>query len=450
MEFIKELIENKRFRELKELLAEKNAVDSAELLEGLDEKELILTFRLLPKEIASGVFAEMDIEAQTALIHSFTDNQLGELFEDLSADDAADIVGEMPASVVKRILKNSDHQMRKYINELLRYPEESVGSIMTPEYVSLREDMTVEVAFDKIRRVGLNKETVYTCYITHDRKLQGVVSVRSLLVSEKDTLISEIMHENIIYLTTADTKEFAAAQIKKYGFLALPVVDNDGLMVGIVTVDDAMDVIEEETTEDIQIMSAMTPDEKPYLKAGVFSIWKQRIPWLLLLMISSTVTSAIIGKFEAALSACIVLSSFIPMIMGTGGNAGSQSSVTIIRGLSLGEIKLGNIMQIIWKELRVSVICGLTLLPVTFLKVMYIDGLFRETDGLIISVVISVTLVVTVLVAKLVGCVLPLIAKLLRLDPAVMASPFITTVVDAISLIVYFMFASNFVPALMG
>lgn len=448
MELIKELIEKKQYSELKELLKDKNAVDAAEVFEGLDEKEVVITFRLLPKDAACDVFAEMEFEAQAALIHSLTDNQLKELFEELSADDAADFLGEMPPNVVKRILRNTDSETRKYINELLHYPETSVGSIMTPEFVSLRPDMTVEDAFDRIRRVGLNKETVYTCYITHNRKLLGVISVRSLLVAEKDVLISDLMHENIVYVTTEDTREFAASQIKKYGFLALPVVDKDGLMVGIVTIDDAIDVIEEEATEDIQIMSAMSPDETPYLKSGVFSIWKQRIPWLLLLMVSSSVTSAIIGKFEAALSACIVLSSFIPMIMGTGGNAGSQSSVTVIRGLSLGEIKVSNILQIIWKEFRVSIICGLTLLPVTFLKVMFVDGLSVEPDGVIISVVIAVTLVATVFVAKLVGCVLPLIAKLLKLDPAVMASPFITTVVDAISLVVYFAFASNFVPAL--
>jgi magnesium transporter len=311
--------------------------------------------------------------------------------------------------------------------------------------------MTVEAAFDKIRKVGLDKETIYTCYVTENRRLVGVVSARSMLIAQKDTTIGELMHENIISVKTTDDKEFVAGQIKKYGYLAIPVVDAEDKLVGIITIDDAIEVIAEEAEEDIQIMTAITPDsdERPYLRSGVFKIWKQRVPWLIMLMLLSTLTSKILGIYEASLSACIILNSFIPMIMGTGGNAGSQSSVTIIRGLSLGEIKPRDTLRIIWKELRVSLICGLTIAPVTFLKAMFLDGLVSEPDGIIIATVISVTVIVTVCAAKLVGALLPVAAKLVRLDPAVMASPFITVIVDALSLVVYFTFAANFVPALM-
>ncbi|MGN1095474.1 MAG: magnesium transporter [Eubacteriales bacterium] len=442
------LIEEKKFKELKELLRGTNPIDIAEALNGLSEKELILAFRLLDKDHAADTFVAMETEEQQALIGSFNEKELHDVVGELGVDDAVDIIEEMPANVVSRILQSTDNETRKLINSLLLYPEDSAGSIMTPEYVSLRKDMTVEDAFDKIRAVGLDKETIYTCYVTENRKLVGVVSARSMLVSAKTTKISEIMHSNFISVSTTDDKEFVAGQIKKYGFLAIPVVDKEEKLVGIVTIDDAMDVMEEEATEDIQKMAAILPTERSYIRSGVFSIWKQRIPWLLLLMVSATFTSKIIGKYEAALSACIVLSSFIPMIMDTGGNAGSQASVTIIRGLSLDEIKIRDILKIIWKEFRVAFMCGLTLAPVTFLKVMFVDGLYNEPDGIVISLVVSVTLFMTICVAKLVGCVLPIAAKAVHLDPAVMASPFITTIVDAISLVVYFTFASHLVPAL--
>jgi magnesium transporter len=319
---------------------------------------------------------------------------------------------------------------------------------MTPEYVYLRKGMTVEEAFAKIRLVGLDKETIYTCYVTENRRLVGVVSARSLMVADPNAIVGDLMHENIISVKTTDDKEYVAGQIKKYGYLAIPVVDAEEKLVGIVTIDDAIDVIEEEANEDIQKMTAITPDERPYLRSSAVKIWKQRVPWLILLMLLSTFTSKILGMYESALSACIVLNSFIPMIMGTGGNAGSQSSVTIIRGLSLGEIKLRDTLRIIWKELRVSLLCGLTIAPVTFLKAMYLDGLCTEPDGLIISLVISVTIIVTICAAKLVGALLPVLAKIVHLDPAVMASPFITVIVDALSLVVYFSFASILVPAL--
>lgn len=445
---IKTLIEERRFHELRTLFSDANAIDIAEALYGLSEKELILAFRVLSKEQAAETFAAMEREEQEMLIHSFTDRELYEVFGELSLDDAADIVGEMPANIVARILGSTDRSTRHFINKLLLYPQDSAGSIMTPEYVYLRQGMTVEEAFDKIRLVGLDKETIYTCYVTENRRLVGVVSVRSMLVADPGTRVGDLMHENIISVKTTDDKEFVAGQIKKYGYLAIPVVDAEEKLVGIVTIDDAIEVIEEEANEDIQKMTAITPDERPYLRSGAVKIWKQRVPWLILLMLLSTFTSAILGMYESALSACIVLNSFIPMIMGTGGNAGSQASVTIIRGLSLGEIKLRDTLRVLWKELRVSLLCGLTIAPVTFLKALYLDGLYAEPDGITIALVISVTVIVTICAAKLVGALLPVLAKIVHLDPAVMASPFITVIVDALSLVVYFTFASMLVPAL--
>lgn len=447
-EQIKTLIEERRYKELKAILSEVNAIDIAEALNGLPDGCMRMAFRLLGKDQAADAFVAMEHEEQESLIRSFTDKELVAIVEDLSVDDTVDIIGEMPANVVARILRSADAQTRKSINEILLYPEDSAGSMMTPEYVSLRPSMTVEEAFDKIRRVGHDKETIYTCYVTENRRLVGVISVRSLLVAAKTTTVAQLMHENFISVKTTDDKEFVAGQIKKYGYLAIPVVDGDDKLVGIVTIDDAIEVIEEEATEDIQKMTAITPDESPYLRLSVFKIWKQRFPWLVLLMILATLTSKIIGMYETALSACIVLNSFIPMIMGTGGNAGSQSSVTVIRGISLGEIRVRDAFRVAWKEMRAAIIIGVTLAPITFLKVMYLDGLYSEPDGVVISLVISATLVVTVLVAKLVGAVLPILAKIVHLDPAVMASPFITAIVDALSLIVYFTIASSFVPAL--
>ena len=447
-EQIKTMTEERRFKELRVLFAESNAIDIADALYGLSEKEIILAFRMLSKEQAADAFAAMERDEQEMLIKSFTDKELYEMFGELSLDDAADIVGEMPASIVARILSSTDRSTRHYINKLLLYPDDSAGSIMTPEYVYLRKNMTVEEAFAKIRLVGVDKETIYSCYVTENRRLVGVVSVRSLLVADPQAVVGDLMHENVISVKTTDDKEFVAGQIKKYGYLAIPVVDAEDKIVGIVTIDDAIDVIEEAANEDIQIMTAITPDERPYLRSSAIKIWKQRVPWLILLMLLSTFTSKILGMYEGALSACIVLNSFIPMIMGTGGNAGSQSSVTVIRGLSLGEIKLRDTLRVVWKELRVSRLCGLTIAPVTFLKAMYLDGLYAEPDGVTISLVISVTIIVTICAAKLVGAILPVLAKIVHLDPAVMASPFITVIVDALSLVVYFTFASMLVPAL--
>ncbi len=449
-EKIQDLLEQRTFVELKNYLLEQNPVDIAECFDDLDEKEVSLCFRLLEKEIATEVFVNMDSDRQKSLINGLSDARLKEILEEICPDDAADLVGEMPAAVVSRILKHTDKETRDAINVILRYPKNSVGSIMTTEYVSLRRDMTVGEAIAKIRRVGVDKETVYTCYVSEKRKLVGVISVKNLLTANDDEIIENLMTTECISVLTTDDREEAVEKIGKYGFLAIPVLDKEERIVGIVTVDDAMDVMETEASEDIAQMAAILPSEKPYLKTGAVRLWLSRIPWLLLLMLSATLTSKIISTYETALAACAVLTAFIPMIMGTGGNAGGQASVTIIRGLSLDEIRLKDAFWVIWKELRVSLLCGLTLAPFAFLKVMYLDGLHAEPDGVRISLIVSATLFLVVIVAKLVGCILPLLVKVIRLDPAVVANPFITTVVDALALVVYFALASRLIPALAG
>lgn len=449
-EKIQDLLEQRTFLELKNYLLEQNPVDIAECFDDLDEKEVSLCFRLLEKELATEVFVNMDSDRQKSLINGLSDARLKEILEEICPDDAADLVGEMPAAVVSRILKHTDKETREAINVILRYPKNSVGSIMTTEYVSLRRDMTVGEAIAKIRRVGVDKETVYTCYVSEKRKLVGVISVKNLLTANDDEIIENLMTTECISVLTTDDREEAVEKIGKYGFLAIPVLDKEERIVGIVTVDDAMDVMETEASEDIAQMAAILPSEKPYLKTGAVRLWLSRIPWLLLLMLSATLTSKIISSYETALAACAVLTAFIPMIMGTGGNAGGQASVTIIRGLSLDEIRLKDAFWVIWKELRVSLLCGLTLAPFAFLKVMYLDGLHAEPDGVRISLIVSATLFLVVITAKLVGCILPLLVKVIRLDPAVVANPFITTVVDALALVVYFALASRLIPALGG
>ncbi len=446
---IVELLGEKNIKALKELLANVNPIDVAEALEGLDEREILITFRMLPKESAADLFVAADPEFQEVLVKGFSDVELRAVMDEIYLDDAADIIEEMPATVVARILKNTDAETRKALNQLLLYPEDSAGSIMTPEYVSLYTTMTVEQAFERIRKEGVDKETIYTCYVTENRKLVGVVSVRSLLVADKSTLIGDIMHQNLIAVETTDDKEFVAAQFQKYGYLAIPVVDKENRLVGIVTIDDALDVMEDEATEDIEKMAAIVPSEKPYMKTGVFATYAKRIPWLLLLMISATFTSQIINSFETALKACILLTGFIPMIMDTGGNAGGQASVTIIRGLSVGDVELRDVWKIIWKEVRVAAICGLTIAPVAFLKVLLIDRMLWVTEvdgnpvnGILVALVVSLTLMFTIIISKFIGCTLPLLAKKIGFDPAVMASPFITTIVDALSLLLYFGVAS--------
>ncbi len=441
------MLEEKKYATLRDILATMNPSDVAGVFSNLEEKQIPLMFRLLPKEQAAETFVEMEPDAQELLIRGFSDNELKEVLDELYVDDAADIVEEMPANVVKRILKAADPEMRKSINQILRYPDYSAGSIMTTEYVSLRPNMTVEEAILRIRRQGVDKETIYTCYVTgKDRKLIGLVTVKDLLLAEDDeTKIEDIMLTNVISVTTQDDQEEVARMFGKYNFLALPVVDKENRMVGIVTFDDAMDVIEDETTEDMEIMAAMTPSEKSYLKSTPFDLFKHRIPWLMLLMVSATFTGMIITSFESALSLLPVLTAFIPMLMDTGGNCGSQSSVTVIRSLSLNELKFNDVFRVMWKEVRTAVLCGITLAVLCFVKILLVDRLLmgNTSINLMVNGVVCLTLAVTVVIAKFVGCSLPLLAKKLGFDPAVMASPFITTIVDALSLLVYFSFAKT-------
>lgn len=438
------MLEGKKYTTLRDIFVTMNPADIAAVFSSLEEEKLPLLFRLLPKELAAETFVEMEPEEQELLIRGFSDNELKEVVDELYVDDAADLVEEMPANVVMRILNQADPEMRRSINQILRYPENSAGSIMTTEYVSLRPDMTVEESILRIRRQGIDKETIYTCYVTTDRTLIGLVTVKDLLLCEDDeTQVKDIMLTNLISVTTHTDQEEVAKMFGKYDFLALPVVDNENRMVGIVTFDDAYDVMEDETTEDMEIMAAMTPSEKTYLKSTPFELFKHRIPWLLLLMVSATFTGLIITSFESALSMLPVLTAFIPMLMDTGGNSGSQSSVTIIRALSLDEVKFSDIFKIMWKEVRTAVMCGVVLSAVCFLKILLVDRMLmgNTSISLLVNGVICLTLGVTVIIAKFVGCTLPLLAKKLGFDPAVMASPFITSIVDALSLLVYFLFA---------
>ena len=441
------MLEEKKYATLRDILATMNPSDVAGVFSNLEDKQIPLMFRLLPKEQAAETFVEMEPDAQELLIRGFSDNELKEVLDELYVDDAADIVEEMPANVVKRILKAADPEMRKSINQILRYPDYSAGSIMTTEYVSLRPNMTVGESILRIRRQGVDKETIYTCYVTaKDRTLMGIVTVKDLLLAEDDeTKVEDIMLTNVISVTTQDDQEEVARMFGKYNFLALPVVDKENRMVGIVTFDDAMDVIEDETTEDMEIMAAMTPSEKSSLKSTPFDLFKHRIPWLMLLMVSATFTGMIITSFESALSLLPVLTAFIPMLMDTGGNCGSQSSVTVIRSLSLNELKFNDVFRVMWKEVRTAVLCGMTLAVLCFVKILLVDRLLmgNTSINLMVNGVVCLTLAVTVVIAKFVGCSLPLLAKKLGFDPAVMASPFITTIVDALSLLVYFSFAKT-------
>ena len=441
------MLEEKKYPTLRDILITMNPSDVAGLFSGLEEKQIPLLFRLLPKEQAAETFVEMEPDAQALLIRGFSDNELKEVVSEMYVDDAADLVEEMPANVVRRILAQADPEMRSSINQILRYPENSAGSIMTTEYVSLRPGMTVEEAILRIRRQGVDKETIYTCYVTaKDRTLLGLVTVKDLLLAADDeTPIQDLMITNLISVTTQTDQEEVARMFSKYNFLALPVVDGENRMVGIVTFDDAMDVMEDEATEDMEIMAAMTPSEKSYLKSSPIELFRNRIPWLMLMMVSATFTGIIMTAFEDALAAQIALSAFIPMLMGTGGNSGSQSSVTVIRGLSLGELSFGNIGQILWKEIRTAVLCGISLAVVCFVKIWLVDHMMmgNENITLLVDLVVCLAMCVTVVLAKIVGCMLPMAAKAVKLDPAVMASPFISTIVDALSLLVYFLFAKS-------
>ena len=440
-----QMLESKKYATLRDMLITMNPSDVAGIFNDLEEKQVPLMFRLLPKELAAETFVEMEPDTQALLIQGFSDNELKEVLSELYVDDAADLVEEMPATVVRRILEQADPEMRSSINQILRYPENSAGSIMTTEYVALRPNMTVEESITRIRRQGVDKETIYTCYVIDtDRTLLGLVTVKSLLLCEDDdTPISEIMLTNLISVTTQDDQEEVARMFSKYNFLALPVVDKENRMVGIVTFDDAMDVMQDEATEDMEIMAAITPSEKSYLASSPGDLFKHRIPWLLLLMVSATFTGMIISSFEESLGILPILTVFIPMLMDTGGNSGSQSSVTIIRALSLDELHFKDIFTVIWKEIRTAVLCAVALSAVCFAKVMLVDRLLMGNTSVtvLVDLTVCLTLGVTVVVAKIVGCSLPLIAKRFGFDPAVMASPFITTIVDAMSLLLYFLFA---------
>jgi magnesium transporter len=438
-------LQDKKYQDMRLYLDEHNPADIAETLqemfdeEELSKEDLLRIYRLLSKDVAADTFVEMSPDMQEVLINAFSDKEIKDVIEEMYLDDTVDVIEEMPANVVKRILKNVDQETRRNINTILNYPEDSAGSIMTIEYVDLRPDMTVYDAFTKIRSSGVDSETIYTCYVTDKRKLVGAISVRELLLAKYEDLVGDLMEPNVISVYTTDDREEVANLFSKYGFTAIPVVDREDRLVGIVTVDDAIDVMTEEATEDIEKMAAIIPSERPYFKTGIFETFKQRIPWLLLLMVSATFTGMILTKYETALAAVAVLTAFIPMIMDTGGNSGSQASVTIIRGLSLGDIEFKDIFEVIWKELRVALLCGTALSCVAFGKLFLVDKLLLHNEGITMSValVVCLTLIVTVFVAKLVGCTLPLIAKKLGFDPAVMASPFITTIVDALALMVY-------------
>lgn len=433
---VNELLDSREFGRIRVLFTAMEPADIAELLGEIDEQRLPILFRILPKELAAETFVEMDSDEQELLINAFSERELHDVVEELFVDDAVDIIEEMPANVVKRILRHTDSEMRNSINEILRYPKDSAGSIMTTEYVSLKKDMTVSEAFDRIRRTGVDKETIYTCYVTDtDRKLIGLVTVKELLLSPYNTVINTIMEKNIISVETLDDKEEVANMFDKYDFMSLPVVDRENRLVGIVTFDDAIDVIQEENTEDIQKMGALQPIEETYLKTPVWRHAKNRIVWLLLLMLSATITGSIIENYEAAFTALPILVAFIPMLMDTGGNCGAQSSTMIIRGLALDEITPKDIMKIMFKEIRIAAVVGLILAVVNTLRI-YI--MYSGQDPLFLSAVTGLSLIATVVIAKMLGGVLPILAKLCKLDPALMASPLITTIVDTCSVIIFF------------
>ncbi len=441
---ISTLLDEKRYGDFIRRIQFVPSVDIAELFCECDKKYRPIFYRLLPKELAADVFVEMDSDVQEEVISSFTDSELAVMLGELYLDDTVDIIEEMPAVVVKRIIKNSTPENREQINQLLRYPKDSAGTIMTTEYVRFKGTMTVREALDHIRRVAIDKETIYTCYVTDPyRHLEGIVTAKDLMLSDPDTVLADIMETSVVFVNTTDDKEDVANKFKKYGFLALPVVDNECRLVGIVTVDDAIEVIEEEVEEDFAKMAAITPTETTYLKTSAFGIFKSRIPWLLILMISATFSSTILNFFEANLAAVFVL--FVPMLMDTGGNSGSQASVTLIRGISLGEVEFRDVLRVLWKEIRVGLLCGIALGAVTFGKVLLVDRLIMSNPAVTVGVaaIVALTLALTILIAKTVGSMLPLLAARVGFDPAVMASPFITTIVDALSLIVYYFIASS-------
>lgn len=437
MEELMELADSRQFRKLKEKLKEFNEMDIASFIEALDSEKTVVVFRTLPKELASEVFACLEVENQKHIINSITDHELGTIIEDLFVDDAVDMLEELPANVVKRVLQNADADTRKLINQFLNYPENSAGSIMTAEYVGLKKTMTVEQAFTYIRKHGVDKETIYTCYVMDSkRRLEGVVTVKDLLMNPYEVTIGDIMDTHVIKAVTTEDQEQVAGNFQKYDLLSLPVVDHEDCLVGIVTVDDVVDVMEQEATEDFEKMAAMIPSEKPYLKTSVFQLAKNRIVWLLVLMVSSMITGGILARYEAAFAVLPLLVTFIPMLTDTGGNAGSQSSTMIIRGMAVGEIGTRDVIRVVFKELKVALLVGLILGIVNYIRLAI---LYPGQELLCLTVMLS--LLVTVVIAKTIGAVLPIAAKVFRMDPAIMAAPLITTIVDAVSLIVYFQLA---------
>lgn len=439
-----DMLQNKRMKQLKATLEEMNEFDVAQFISELPRRNIAMVFRLLTKTKSAEVFANLELEEQSHIIESITDAELGEIIEELFVDDAVDLLEELPANVVKRVMRTATPETRRLINQYLEYPDNSAGSIMTAEYVDLKKYMNVREAIARIRRIGEDKETIYTCFVvSSDRTLEGIVTVKQLLLSDDEAIIGDIMDTNIISATTTDDQEEVSDMFSDYDLLAIPVVDKERRLVGIVTVDDVIDVLQEEITEDFDKMAGITPSDKPYSRAGAVDIWKSRIPWLMFLMISATFTSMIINRFEASLATCAVLTGFIPMLMGTGGNSGSQSSTAVIRSLSLGETEPKDIFGVIWKELRVAVLCGLSLAAVNFVKMFVIDKWLIGNDGVsvLVALTVSLTLVFVVIFAKMVGSSLPLLAEKLGIDPAVMASPLISTITDAVSLLIYFLLA---------
>lgn len=439
MEKVLDLIRENKLMQARNQLKDMNVVDIAQLLDETSQEKMLIIFRILPKDISADVFSYLSSEQQRYIVESITDKEIKTIIDELFFDDTIDFLEELPANVVKKVIKNTDENTRALINQFLKYPENSAGSIMTIEYVDLKKEMTVKEALQHIKKTGIDKETINTCYVmAKNRRLEGVISIRQLILNDEDTIIKNIMDENVIYVHTLEDQEYVADTFRKYDFISMPVVDNENRLVGIITIDDIVDIIEQENTEDFQKMAAMAPSEEEYLKTGVFSLAKHRVVWLLVLMISATFTGSIIKKFEDVLQSVVVLAAFIPMLMDTGGNAGSQSSTLIIRGLALGEIELGDIMKVIWKELRVSIVVGAILAIVNFLRIYLIE----KTD-LYISLAICISLFFTVIIAKVVGGILPIAAKKFKLDPAIMASPLITTIVDAFALIIYFTAATK-------
>lgn len=438
LDILKNFLEKKQYLRMREWMEDANAADIAAAIEELEEEQRLKVFRILPKDMAADIFSYLPIEVEQDIITSLSEKEAGTIIDNLMADDATDLLEEMPANIVKKLLANASQETRRDINHLLRYPEDSAGSIMTVEFVDLKEGQTVTEAIARIRKLGVDSETINICYVLdNQRKLKGTVALRYLLLTDPGEKIGDIMHENVISIHTLMDQEEVARQFQKYDFTAMPVVDNEERLVGIITVDDVVDILQEEATEDMEKMAAIVPSDKPYMKTSIFELWKKRIPWLLLLMISATFTGKIIASFEDALSVYVVLTTFIPMLMDTGGNAGGQASVTIIRGLSLNEIEFKDFPKVLWKEFRVSILCGVTLAAANFVKLMLLDKV-----SLMVAAVVCLTLVASVFFAKIVGSMLPLAAKKLGFDPAVMASPFITTIVDALSLLIYFQIAT--------